>query len=244
MCYKRRPTRFRPGGSMRKKETVRKRRDSLRARYLRVDTATVADVLDVLGLRDQGLAPGFAPCPSNAGRMGGFAYTIAGKMQRYAGTGDPRKMKAVDGVGKDEIAVWSGAGRGVCFFGELIALGMKRRGCAGALVDGGIRDIEWIKRQRFPVYARYRTPVQSIGRWKVTAWQVPVDIPGATKKRVRVRPGDFILADADGVIAIPERVAADVLAEAERLTKKEARIRRELDRGASLEDVLRKHGHV
>ena len=226
------------------KSAVRKLRDSIRARYLKVDTATVADVLDVLGLRDQGLAPGFAPCPSNAGRMGGFAYTIVGKMQRYAGTGDPRKMKAVDGVGKDEIAVWSGAGRGVCFFGELIALGMKRRGCAGALVDGGIRDIEWIARQRFPVYARYRTPVQSIGRWKVTAWQVPVELPGATSARVKVRPGDFVLADADGVIVIPERVAADVLAEAERLTKKEARIRRELDRGASLEDVLRKHGHV
>ena len=226
------------------KSAVRKLRDSIRVRYLKVDTATVADVLDVLGLRDQGLAPGFAPCPSNAGRMGGFAYTIVGKMQRYAGTGDPRKMKAVDGVGKDEIAVWSGAGRGVCFFGELIALGMKRRGCAGALVDGGIRDIEWIAKERFPVYARYRTPVQSIGRWKVTAWQVPVELPGATSARVKVRPGDFVLADADGVIVIPERVAADVLAEAERLTKKEARIRRELDRGASLEDVLRKHGHV
>ena len=226
------------------KSAVRKLRDSIRARYLRVDTATVADVLDVLGLRDQGLAPGFAPYPSSAGRMGGFAYTIAGKMQRYAGTGDPRKMQAVDGVGKDEIAVWSGAGRGVCFFGELIALGMKRRGCAGALVDGGIRDIEWIARQRFPVYARYRTPVQSIGRWKVTDWQVPVDVPGATSKRVKVRPGDFVLADIDGVIVIPKRVAAKVLAEAERLTKKEIRIRRELDRGATLADVLKKYGHV
>src|SRR5437879_12798644 len=182
MCYKRRPTRFRPGGSMRK--TVRKRRDSLRARYLRVDTATVADVLDVLGRRDQGLAPGFAPCPSTAGRMGGFAYTIVGKMQRYAGTGDPRKMQAVDGVGKDEITVWSGAGRGVCFFGELIALGMQRRGCSGAVIDGGIRDIEWIEKQRLPVYARYRTPVQAIGRWRGTALPVPADMPGLTHEHV------------------------------------------------------------
>jgi regulator of RNase E activity RraA len=132
----------------------------------------------------------------------------------------------------------------VCFFGELIALGMKRRGCAGALVDGGIRDIERIARQRFPVYARYRTPVQSIGRWKVTDWQVPVEMPGATSKRVKVRPGDFVLADIDGVIVIPKRVAAEVLAEAERLTKKEIRIRRELDRGATLADVLKKYGHV
>jgi 4-hydroxy-4-methyl-2-oxoglutarate aldolase len=219
-------------------------REAIRKRYLKVDTATVADVLDVLGLPDQGIAPGFAPYPSAAGRMGGWAYTLRGKMTRYAAAGDPRKMKAVDGVGPGEVTVWSGEGRGVCFFGELIALGMKRRGCSGALVDGGIRDIDWIAKQRFPVYARYRTPVQSIGRWKVTACQVPVEMPGATSRRVKVRPGDFVLADVDGVIVIPARVAEKVLIEAERLTKKEIRIRRELDRGASLEDVLAKYGHV
>ncbi|HMH19366.1 MAG TPA: RraA family protein [Burkholderiales bacterium] len=226
------------------RNSVRKIRASIRARYLKVDTATVADVLDVLGLRDQGLAPQFAPYPANAGTMGGWAYTLRGKMTRYAGEGDPRKMRAVDGVGPGEIAVWSGEGRGVCFFGELIALGMKRRGCAGALVDGGIRDIEWIRRQRFPVYARYRTPVQSIGRWRVTAWQVPVELPGATSRRVRVNPGDFVLADTDGVIVVPERIALRALAEAERLTAREIRIRRDLGRGASLEDVLKKYGHV
>ncbi|HEY6721372.1 MAG TPA: RraA family protein [Burkholderiales bacterium] len=219
-------------------------RASIRARYLKVDTATVADVLDVLGLRDQGLGPQFAPYPASAGTMGGWAYTLRGKMTRYAGEGDPRKMQAVDGVGPGEITVWSGEGHGVCFFGELIALGMKRRGCAGALVDGGIRDIEWIRRQRFPVYARYRTPVQSIGRWRVTAWQVRVELPGATSRRVRVNPGDFVLADADGVIVVPERIALRVLTEAERLTAKEIRIRRDLGRGASLEDVLKKYGHV
>jgi regulator of RNase E activity RraA len=48
----------------------------------------------------------------------------------------------------------------------------------------------------------------------------------------------------DGVIAIPARLAEKVLLETERLTKKETRIRRELDRGASLEDVLDKYGHV
>lgn len=216
----------------------------MRRRYLKVDTATVADVLDVLGLRNQGLAPEFAPCPARAGRMGGWAYTIRGKMVRYAGSGDPRKMKAVDGVGEGEIAVWSGEGRGVCFFGELIALGMKRRGCAGALVDGGIRDIDWIARQRFPVYARYRTPVQSIGRWRVTASQVPVDMPGASSMVVKVRPGDFVLADTDGVIVVPGSVAVKVLTEAERLTSRELRIRRELDRGATLEQMLKKYGHV
>jgi hypothetical protein len=45
---------------------------------------------------------------------------------------------------------------------------MKERGCVGALVDGGIRDIRWIADQDFPVFARYRTPVQSIARWKAS----------------------------------------------------------------------------
>jgi regulator of RNase E activity RraA len=219
-------------------------REAIRRRYLKVDTATVADVLDTLGFMNQGLSPEFAPCPASAGRMAGWAYTIRGKMQRYSGTGDPRKMRALDGLGRGDLVVWSGEGRGVCFFGELIALGMKRRGCAGALVDGGVRDVEWIERQRFPVYARYRTPVQSIGRWKVTAWQASVDMPGATAKRVIVSPGDFVLADADGVIVIPGRVATKVLAEAERLAVKEIRIRRDLGKGASLEDVLKRYGHV
>jgi regulator of RNase E activity RraA len=218
--------------------------EAIRKRFLRVDTATVADVLDVLGFPNQGLAPGFAAFPPSAGKMGGWAYTIRGRMARYAGSGDPRKMRAVDGVGPGEVTVWSGEGRGVCFFGELIALGMKRRGSAGALLDGGIRDIEWIAKRRFPVYARYRTPVQSIGRWKVTAWQVPVDMPGATSRRVKVRPGDFVLADVDGVIVIPARVAGKVLVEAERLTRQEVRVRRDLDQGASLEDVLNRYGHV
>ena len=218
--------------------------ESLRRRYLKVDTAAVADVLDTLGLPDQGLAPEFTPYPASAGKLAGWAYTIRGKLVRYAGSGDPRKMKAIDGVRRGEVTVWSGEGRGICFFGELIALGMKRRGCVGALVDGGIRDIEWIARQRFPVYARYRTPVQSIGRWKVSAWQVPIEMPGATKKRVKVCPGDFVLADTDGVIVIPARACERVLFAAERLAGKEIRIRRELDRGATLARVLAKYGHV
>jgi 4-hydroxy-4-methyl-2-oxoglutarate aldolase len=218
--------------------------EAIRQRYLRIDTATVADVLDTMGLFDQGLAPGFAPYPADAGKMAGWAYTICGEMRPYAGGGDPDKMKAVDGIRAGELSVWSGAGEGVCFFGELIALGMKVRGCAGALVDGGIRDIHWIAQQKFPVYARYRTPVQSIGRWKVTGWQVPVYLPGATAKRVVVNSGDFVFADVDGAIVVPADLAEKVLAEAERLTATEIKIRAELDAGATLEQVLAKYGHV
>jgi regulator of RNase E activity RraA len=218
--------------------------EAIRQRYLKLDASTVADVLDTLGYFHQGLAPAFAPYPPDSGKLAGWAYTICGEMRPYSGSGDPDKMKAVDGVQAGSVSVWSGSGEGICIFGELIALGMKRRGCTGALIDGGIRDIDWIAKQGFPVYARYRTPVQSIGRWKVTAWQVPAYLPGATKQHVIVNPGDFVLGDVDGVIVVPCDVVDKVLNEAERLTATEVRIRAELDAGATLEEVLAKYGHV
>lgn len=220
------------------------KREEIRTRYLQVDTSNVADVLDILGYPDQGLAAGFGPYPAEAGRMAGWAYTIRGQMTPYPLGGDAEKMKACQGVSPGEVTVWSGDGDGICYFGELIAIGMKERGSVGALVDGGIRDVRWLGHHRFPVYARYRTPVQSIGRWKVNSWQIPVYVRGATTERVRIEPGDFILADEDGVIAIPAAIVVKVLEEAERLTETEKRIRVELSNGLTLAEALKKYGHV
>lgn len=221
-----------------------KNNEAIRQRFLQVDTSNVADVLDTLGLFDQGLAPDFRPFPDTAGKIAGFAYTICGQMVPYPLGGDPDKMTACQGLGPGELAIWSGDGEGICYFGELIAIGMKERGAAGALVDGGVRDVRWLAEADFPVYARYRTPVQSIGRWRVTAWQCPIFIRGATAKFVRVNPGDFVLGDEDGVIVVPADRVDEVLAEAERLTKKEKLIRTELHSGLSLEQALKKFGHV
>lgn len=219
-------------------------REAIRRRFLAVDASNVADALDTLGLPDQGLAAEFAPYPAAAGKLAGWAYTIRGQMTPYPLGGDPDKMAACQGLSPGEVSVWSGDGEGICYFGELIAIGMKERGSVGALLDGGIRDVKWIAEQGFPVYARYRTPVQSIGRWKVNAWQVPVFLRGATTKRVRVAPGDFILADEDGAIVIPAAAVVPALEEAERLTGIEVRLRAELSAGLSLAEALKKYGHV
>src|SRR5690606_7766086 len=219
-------------------------REHVRARFMRVDTSTVADILDALGHMGQGLSPDFLPFPSDAGQIAGWAYTIRGQMTPYALGGDADKMKACQGLSQGDISVWSGDGHGICYFGELIAIGMKERGCLGALVDGGVRDVRWIGAQKFPVYAKYRTPVQSIGRWKVTGCQVPVYVRGATTPLVQVNPGDFILGDDDGVIVIPQAVVEQVLTEAEALTEKEEMIRAELQKGLTLAEALAEYGHV
>lgn len=219
-------------------------RAEIRRRFLAVDTSNVADVLDNLGYFDQGLSSEFAPFPADGGKLAGWAYTIRGQMTPYPLGGDPDKMKACAGLSEGDISVWAGDGEGICYFGELIAIGMKESGCVGSLIDGGIRDIRWMGQHEFPVFARYRTPVQSIGRWKVNAWQVPVYLKGATTTHVRVDPGDFILADIDGAIVIPAADISQVLEEAERLTAQEENIRADLARGMSLAEALDKYGHV
>ncbi len=219
-------------------------RRSIRERFLKVDTSNVADALDTLGYLEQGLAPEFAPYPADAGQLAGWAYTIRGQMTPYELGGDADKMAACNGLSDDEVSVWSGDGKGICYFGELIAIGMKERGSVGALVEGGIRDVRWIGELGFPVFASYRTPVQSIGRWKVTGCQIPVYLKGATGNQVLVRPGDFILADDDGAILIPAEVVEKVLEESERLTQTEVKIRAELKRGLTLAQALEKYGHV
>ena len=228
---------------MQTNETAATRAD-LRRRFLAVDTSNVADVLDEMGRFDYGLSAEFSPYPASAGKLAGWAYTIRGQMVPYTGTGDALKMQACARISADEVSVWSGDGAGICYFGELIALGMQERGSVGALVDGGIRDVRWLGEHGYTVYARYRTPVQSIGRWRVTGSQERVYVAGATTARVAVDPGDFILADEDGAIVIPVDIVEAVLARSEELTQTEVHIRAELAGGLSLAEALQKYGHV
>lgn len=220
------------------------KRHALRERFARLETSNVADVLDQLGHPDQALAPGFVPFTGSTDRLAGWAYTFRGQMTPYEATGDAEKMRACQGIGASEVSVWSGDEQGVCYFGELIALGMQSRGAVGALVEGGVRDGRWLTEHRFPTFARYRSPTQSIGRWRVTAWQVPVYLAGATSARVTVHPGDFILADTDGAIVIPASILDRVLVDTERMSATEIEVRAAIAQGVSLEECLRRFGHV
>src|SRR5579863_10064641 len=98
-------------------------RSQIRQRFLAVDSSNVMDALDMINRPNQGLHSDFSPYPADGGKIAGFAYTIRGQMTPYEGTGDPEKMKACNGISQDEVSVWSGDGKGICYFGELIALG-------------------------------------------------------------------------------------------------------------------------
>lgn len=218
--------------------------DAIRQAYCALETANVSDVLDRLGYPHQALDPALLPVSPPGGTVAGWAYTIQGQHTPFDTAADPEKMAALDGVTPGSLTVWSGGGaRGVCLFGELLARGMAAHGARGAVVDGGVRDIRAIRSMGFPVWARYVTPVQSTGRWKVNAWQVPVYLPGATAPWVRVEPGDLVLADDDGVVVVPRALVDPVLEETRALTQKEAEIRAQAAETAPSE-LMRRHGRI
>ena len=124
----------------------------------------------------------------------------------------------------------------------MITVGMKDRGSVGALVDGGMRDIRWIGAIDF-LYMPIVELVQSIGRWKVVEWQQIVSLRGNARTPSSSR-GDFILADEDGAIVIPQAVVSETLGRAEQLTEQETKLRLELRNGLGLEQALAKFGHV
>ena len=110
-------------------------------------------------------------------------------------------------------------GMEIAGIGNLMATTAKVRGLAGAVIDGGARDTEDIERLQFPVFCRSITPATSVGRLVAVAKQVPVMCAG-----VMVRPGDYIVADRDGVVVVPSDKVDRVLAAVKNYDEKEAKM--------------------
>jgi regulator of RNase E activity RraA len=105
--------------------------------------------------------------------------------------------------------------------GELSAEALKLRGVRGYVVDGGTRDSERILQSGFPVFCKYRTPADIVGRWAPTAYQQPIVIGAVT-----IRAGDFILGDIDGVIVIPAALVAEVAERVVHIANTESQLRK------------------
>jgi regulator of RNase E activity RraA len=166
-------------------------------------TAVVADVFDSLGRTPAVLVETIDPITPDEGFVGP-AFTIGGEQVPSSSTGDRAKLAAIDEIPRGAVPVWAGNDiRGVCCFGDLLAEAMQARGAAGVVVDGGVRDVAYLRQMGLPVRARFTTPAQAIGRWRVTAHQEPVLVRGAIEDWVKVTPGDIVVADADGVVLVP-----------------------------------------
>jgi regulator of RNase E activity RraA len=204
-------------------------RDSLPRRYARLPTAAITDVMDGMGLLRQTLPPDIQPL-APAMHAAGYAFPARGRPHR----GSPRDrdqtlrrfLAMLGAVPADSVLVLAANDRAAAHFGELSAEWLRARRVRGAVIDGATRDAAAIARLRFPTFARYRTPQDSVPRWRVSDWGQPVTIGG-----VRVALGDVVVADLDGAVVVPRRVAQEVLQRCEALVGTDGAVRKGIRRG-------------
>ena len=206
-------------------------------------TAVISDVFDSLEITPPVFDNSLRPVGKIA-RFAGPAYTITGETVIFKG-GDRAKLAAIDHMPAGVVAVWSSMdAKGVCCFGDLLASAMRARGCVAAVVDGGVRDTSFLESCGMPVVARYRTPAQGIGRWRVSGSESPVQVRGALQEWLTVTPGDIIVGDADGVIAVPSQLVDELTAKVREWSKLETGAREEIIGGLPLLAALAKYGHL
>ncbi|MGH2375887.1 MAG: RraA family protein [bacterium] len=203
--------------------------EELCARYGRLYVAAVADALDDKGLWHQIVDRRIQPLTLEM-RVAGPAFTMLGRPERSTDRAIRKGVKAVDALQRHTVAVMDCSGEEITgHWGELLTNGALVRGCTGAVIDGGTRDVAAILRMSFPVFSKYRSPADAKGRWNVVDFDCPVTIGG-----VPVAPGDFIVGDADGVVVVPRDLVVEVLLEAEEVAKTETEIRQRVRDGQSV----------
>lgn len=197
------------------------------ARALALDTATLSDALDRLGVPAQ--CRGIKPRDPSF-RMAGRAYTILygpagnppGTVGDYIDDVPPGAVIVLDNGGREDATVW----------GDILTEIAHRRGLAGTVIDGINRDVALCLKLVYPVFSRGNWMRTGKDRVQIEGTQVPVAIGNA-----RVCPGDLLKGDADGVIVIPQAHESAVLGAAEEIQATEERIREAVRGGMRLDEA-------
>ncbi len=220
--------------------------DETLTRARQIPTTLFSDILGDLDRPAQALSTDIQSVHPGVERTAGWAYTVMGAQSATPLSGpDMDKARAIDAMPDGSLAVWAGTGMtGVCIFGDLLAGAMRVRGVQGAVVDGGMRDVDDIDPATFPVFARYHTPRGSTGVWRVSATQVPVQMPGTLGSVVVVTPGDLVVADQNGVVVIPADLVEEALERGEAHIAKEGEIRAKIEAGESVAGLLERYGRI
>lgn len=214
------------------------------ARYRRLYLSAVCDAMYSLGLPERVLPSSLRPLLPDR-RMAGFAFTLRGEaidpplgweegVERISSY-----LKMFEELTPDAILVHQNRDALVGHFGELTGAAALRRGCAGVVLDGNLRDVEWLREIGLQVFYRDLSPLNAIGRWEMTALGIPVEIGGVT-----IHPGDVIVGEFEGIAAVPSWEAERVLLRAEEIVGAEERVREDIGAGLSPMAGYEKHGHI
>jgi len=207
--------------------------DAAVERANKLDTSTISDALDRLGIPGQCL--NIKPRDPRF-RMTGRAFTMLYRpVGKPAGTvGDfiddvaPGSVIAIDNGGRENATVW----------GDILTEIAHRREIAGTVIDGACRDTALCLELGYPVFSKSYSMRTGKDRVQLDATQIPVNIGDA-----RVAPDDILRGDADGVVVIPRHHEAEVLATAEGIAEAEDAIRKSVREGMRLDEARKRFGY-
>lgn len=205
-------------------------------------TAVVGDVCDQIGLRHQFLYPeicllsGLHPLTLLAGRA---MTVLEADVFQEPTDGSPfgLMLNALDELKPQEVYLCSGGSRQYALVGELMSTAMIARGAVGAVCDGYVRDIAAIRQMGFPLFSRGAYSQDQRGRGKVIDFRVQLEING-----VKIRCGDVVLGDSDGVMVVPREATLEVLSKAIEKARAEKRVKRAIENGMLATDAFREYG--
>jgi 4-hydroxy-4-methyl-2-oxoglutarate aldolase len=202
--------------------------------------SVLSDCLDSAGVMDQALPTHIRPLDEASVMVGRARTAQFMEVDGHEPGTNPYELEIalIDSLAKNEIPVFACSNPArIAPWGELLSTAAQVRGAAGALMDGAVRDIKAIRAMNFPVFHGGIGPLDTKGRGRVMAIDVPVRCAG-----VKIASGDLIFGDADGVVVVPRAIEEKVLALAFEKIKGEKRTLDDLRAGEKLGDVFAKYG--
>jgi 4-hydroxy-4-methyl-2-oxoglutarate aldolase len=214
---------------------------ALAARLRAIPVAEMSDTLTAAGLPDQVLSSEFRPV-STPLAFAGPAVCLKGEAPADAGLNITETDSAI--LPGCIVIVGPGCACPGALVGGNMITSWRRLGCAGAVIDGLIRDSAAF--DGLPALAKGRIPMNNRGRWRFVSVKEPIDLPGQTAP-VTVHPGDWLHGDADGIVVLPRDYLQQIVEDAEEVDRIERRMRARILAGECRQAVYDGHdrfGHV
>jgi regulator of RNase E activity RraA len=210
------------------------------AQYRRVEVASVSDALEQVTGKRMYMTHHMQPIFT--AKFAGFARTV--QLKKDEGNKDPEALtgmlEAIDQGSTDSVYVMVVEdGQDIAGMGGLMGTAMAARGYAGAVIDGGVRDVAYLRKIGFPVFATGIVPSTSVHHYRFAGAQISVTCNG-----VPVNPGDVVVADSDGVAVVPRDKAQAVLTVAQQMDYKEHSMYAMIEQLKSIVAAVKKVGRI
>jgi len=203
------------------------------AQFRHVEVASVSDAIEQVLHKRMYMTHRMQPIFT--AKFAGFARTV--QLKKDEGNNDPEALtgmlEAIDQGSTDSVYVM------VVEDGEDIAGMGGLMGTARAVIDGGVRDVAYLRKIAFPVFATGIVPSTSVHHYRFGGSQIPVVCNG-----VPVNPGDIVVADSDGVAVVPKSEAQEVLTLAQQMDYKEHSMYALIEQWKSIVQAVKKVGRL